>query len=170
MSPTKISYEELEQEFSQQLQKAEHGVLATSEGDYVTAREMMILSDGLKIMCFTSINSRKYKQLQANKNVAFSINNLQIEGIAALTGHPSDTRNAGFIRIFEEKRPKIYEFWRDICLDPNSGLVVIEITPRKITGYKPEGMNTHLDILNIVTEMATRADTNDITQGNYDQY
>ena len=49
MSPTTISYDELKQEFTQQLQKTEHGVLATSDGNYVTAREMMLLSDGIKI-------------------------------------------------------------------------------------------------------------------------
>jgi general stress protein 26 len=171
MSPTTISYDELKEEFSQQLQIAQHGVLATSDRDYVTAREMMILSDGLKIYFFTIKNSRKYNQLQANKNVALSINNLQVEGVATLAGHPSDSRNAGFIRMFEEKRPEVYEFWRGPCLDPNSDLGVIEITPRKITAYKASpDIEPHLDILNVVTETATRADVNDMSQADYDQY
>jgi general stress protein 26 len=170
MSPTTISYDELRQEFSNQIQKAELGVLATSEGDYVTARVMMILSDGLKIMCFTHENTRKFKQMRANKNVALSINNLQIEGIATLKGHTSDSESAGFMKMFEEKYPEAYEVWRGPCLDPNSGLRVIEITPSKITAYKSEGMNTHLDILNVVTKKANRADVNDIFQTNYNLY
>ncbi|GAI79232.1 unnamed protein product, partial [marine sediment metagenome] len=72
MSPTTISYDELKQEFTQQLQKTEHGVLATSDGNYVTAREMMILSDGIKIWCFTGENSRKFKQMQAMKSFSTS--------------------------------------------------------------------------------------------------
>jgi len=171
MSPTTLSYDELKQEFTQQLQKTENGVLATSDGNYVTARGMLILSDGEKIMCFTGENTRKYKQLQANKNVALSINNLQIEGIATLTGHPSNERNAGFIRMFKEKFPKYYEFWGPICENPDSDARVIEIIPSKLTAYKPSpDIGPNLDILNVVTETATRVNLMEMPQTNYDQY
>jgi|GEM_PF-618067 len=171
MSPTKLSYDELKQEFTQQIKKAEHGVLATSDGNYVTAREMMILSDDFKIMCFTGKISRKYKQLQVNKNVALSINNLQIEGIATLTGHPSEKSNAGFIRTFKKKFPKAYEFWGSICEDPNSDAVVIEIIPNKLTAYKASpDSGIHLDILNVVKKTATRVNLLETPQESYDQY
>jgi uncharacterized pyridoxamine 5'-phosphate oxidase family protein len=171
MSPATISYDELKQEFTQQIQKAEHGVLATSEGDRVTAREVLILSDDLKIMCFTAKNMRKYKQMQANKNVALSIYNLQIEGTATLTGHPSDERNREFIRIFKEKLPKHYEFWGPICQNPDSDLGVIVINPDKLTAYKRSpDIGPHLDILNVVTKTATRVNTMEMLQTNYDQF
>ena len=171
MSPTTLSNEELKQEFSQQLQKAEHGVLATSDGNYVTAREMMILSDGTIIWCFTPDNTRKYKQMQANKNVALSINNLQIEGIVTLKGHPLDEENAGFIRMFKEKRPEVYKFWGPMLEDPNSkNTKVLEITPKKITAYKAAGNDSHHTILNIITEIATRVGFAEWTNTDYGQY
>jgi general stress protein 26 len=170
MSPTALSCDELKQEFTQQIQKAEWGFLATAEGNYVTVRQMMILSDGLKIMCFTGKNTRKYKQILANKNVALAINNLQIEGIANLTGHPSDARNAGFMKTFKERFPKVYEYWREQCIDPNSGLVVIEITPGKITAYKASPTGSQVDILNIVTEKATNLSGTELSKTNYDQF
>ncbi len=169
MSPTTISYDELKQEFSQQLQKTGHGVLATSDGNYVTAREMMILSDGVKIWCFTSENSRKFKQMQANKNVALSINNLQIEGIVALKGHPLDDENSGFIRMFKEKRPEVYKNWGPMLEDSNSNERVLEITPTRIAFFHG-GPDLHLDIMNVARETATRVDPLNEPNVNYDQY
>jgi len=167
MSPTTLSYDELKQELVQEVQKHQHGVLATSDGNYVTAREMMVLIDGLTIFCFTASSTRKYKQIQKNNNIALSLNNLQIEGIATLRGHPSEKDNTGFLRMFEEKFPKAYEFWGSICKNPESNFQLIEISPMKITAYKSADGNTFLDILNLITETATRAFLDDI---DYDQY
>ena len=172
MSPTKLSYDELKEEFSQQLQKAQHGVLATSDGDYVTAREMMLLSDGEKIWCFTGNNTRKYKQMEMNKNVALSINNLQIEGTVALKGHPLDEENSGFIRMFKGRHPEVYKFWGPIFEDPNSiNAKVLEITPKKITAYKNLVLNDiHLAILNVVTKIATKVSLEEMPNTDYSQY
>jgi uncharacterized pyridoxamine 5'-phosphate oxidase family protein len=170
MSPTALSYDELKQEFEQQLQKTEHGVLATSKGDVVTAREIMTLSDGLKIKCFTGENSRKYKQIKANKNVALSINNLQIEGTATLTGHPLDARNAGFNTQFKEKFPQAYEFWRPLSENPSSDATVIEIIPNRLSAYKVSpGIGPHYDILNVDTKMATRVTFSEIPPVKYEE-
>jgi general stress protein 26 len=171
MSPTSLSYDDLKQEFSQQLQKTQFGVLATSKGKNVLARQMMVLSDGEKVKCFTGKNTRKYKQIQANDNVALSINNLQIEGIATLTGHPSEARNAGFIKMLKERAPKeVYEFWSRILMDPDTNLVVIEITPRRITAYKASPTGSEMDILNIVTEKATKIHATEMASAEYDRF
>ena len=167
MSPTTLSYNELKEELIKEIQKHQHGVLATSDGNSVTAREMMILVDGLTIFCFTASHTRKYKQMQVNKNVAFSINNLQIEGTVTLRGHPSNKGNAGFLKMFEETYPKSYEFWGPICTNPESNFQLIEISPMKITAYKSADGNTFLDILNLITETATRAYLDDI---DYERY
>jgi general stress protein 26 len=58
---TTLSYIELEQEILQELKKYSIGVLATSEGNNVTARSMMLLADGMKISCFTFTTTRKFR-------------------------------------------------------------------------------------------------------------
>jgi hypothetical protein len=67
---TQLSYDDLKQEMIQELQKYTHGVLATSDGNLVTARQMMLIPNGLTISCLTGNYSRKFKQISANKNVA----------------------------------------------------------------------------------------------------
>lgn len=167
MSPTTLTYNEVKKELLEEIQKHNHGVLATSDGNFVTAREMMILTDGFKMYCFTANHTRKIKQIETNNNVALSINNVQVEGIATLKGHPSDKENAGFMKMFAEKYPQAFEFWRGLLENPDSGFGIIEITPSKLTAYKTVEGNTYLDILNLTTEKATRAYLDDI---DYDQY
>jgi len=171
MSPTALSYDELREEFTQQLQAAQHGVLATSDGDYVAAREMMLLSDGIKIWCFTGNKTRKYKQMEMNKNVALSINNLQIEGTVTLKGHPLDEENSGFIRMFKERHPEAYKFWGTIFENPNfSDARVLEIIPKKLTAYKTANNDIHLAILNVVTEKATKVGLEEMPNTDYSQF
>ena len=57
----KLSYGDLKHEFIQELKKYTIGVLATSHENLVTARSMMLLSEGLTISFFTSNSSRKFK-------------------------------------------------------------------------------------------------------------
>lgn len=168
MSPTPLLYEELKEEFVKQIAKTEFGVLATAAGDFVTAREMMIVSDGLTIWCFTSENTRKFKQMQENKNVALAINNLQIEGIVTLKGAPLDEENAEFLRIFKEKFPKSYEFWIKKSKEPDANGRVVEITPHKITAYKiAADTGPYLAILNIDTKAATKVDLDEMARIDY---
>ena len=72
--PTTLSYEEVKQTVQQQLQQNPIGVLATTEGNNVTARYVMLLSNGLKVSFFTLVTSRKFKQIESNKKVAIVYN------------------------------------------------------------------------------------------------
>lgn len=76
MSPTKLDYEELKQDILQQLEKSRVAVLATAEGDFVTARQMTLISDGLTIYFMTFTFTRKYKQILVNPNVAVAMGNM----------------------------------------------------------------------------------------------
>ena len=160
MSPTPLPYESIKQKVVEQLKNNWHGVLATAEGGHVTAREMLLIFDGLKISCCTSTNSRKYKQMQANKNVSIVVGNIHIDGIATLKGHTSVPENAGFLRAFEASQPKIYEGFRDFCLNPEIPYRVIEIVPKRIGMYygPPDG---HLEVLIIDKQRAFRYDSSD---------
>jgi len=160
MSPISLPYESLKQKVIEQLKKNWHGVLATAEGKHVTAREMMLIHDGLKISCLTGINTRKYKQIQANKNVAIAVDNIQVDGVAILKGHPSEPENAGFIKAFKESQPKIYEVYKDSCHNPEIPFKVIEITPKRIALYYGYP-DRHLEIMIIDEKRAFRYDSSD---------
>lgn len=79
------------------LQEKREIVVATCDKDRVTARTVFFASDGLKIYFVTSKAYTKYKQMQKKPNVALCVDNIQIEGIAHLKGHPSQEENKEII-------------------------------------------------------------------------
>ena len=165
MKQVEIPYAELKQEFIKELSKLgseglyQRGILATSEGDHVTARRMRFVSNGLTLYCFTDRGSRKYKQIMANPNVAVVAGFVQIEGVASLKGHPFDEPE--FIRVYKESLPETYEQWR---AGPNvkreRDMVVIEVVPKRIAllryGDPASGIERGLYLLNVAKEEAYR--------------
>lgn len=151
MSPTELSYEELKQEIIDELKKQPTGALATSDGEDVTNRYMLVLSDELTLYCFTDVDFRKCKQISVNPKVSVAIGSLQIDGTAVIKGRPLDEENARFIEIFKEKLPEIYKVHENLSI-PREAARVIEITPRRIARYN----NGLLDVLNIPKEKAHR--------------
>ena len=110
MSQVEIPFEETKQRMIEEIQKHHQMYLATSMGDYVTVRRMGPVPDGLTIWFQTAVNSRKYEQLIKNSNVALAAgDDLQIEGVASLRGHPMDEKNSDFIKVFKSNRPEMYE-------------------------------------------------------------
>jgi len=169
MSQIELSYEDLKQEMIKEIQKYEFGFLATSEGEYVTAREIRCVPNGLTIYCITDRRSRKYKQIMANPNVAIAYGNhrvpfrgLQIEGVASLKGQPIDEENAEFIKAYQEKQPDAYERSSRRHFQGRPNLSVIEVVPRRIT-LSVQGdtaSETYFDILDTVKEEANRVMVN----------
>ena len=141
MRQIELSYEELKQDFIKELAKLgseglyQRGILATSEGDYITARRMRFVSNGLTVYCYTDRGSRKYKQIMVNPNVAVVAGFVQIEGVASLKGHPLDEPE--FLKVYKETQPNNYETWR---ASPNvhheRDLVLIEVAPNRIAMFR----------------------------------
>ena len=164
MSVVKASYDEMKQEMAEELTKYRIGFLATSEGDNVRAGNMFIVTEGLTIYCFTWLKTRKYKQMEANPNVAFAIGNLQVEGVVSLKGHPQDVPE--FLKAYREKQPAAYErrsktyFARS---DPD--VRVIEITPTRICRYRANNRykipDSLFDVLDVAKGEAYSIETMD---------
>jgi general stress protein 26 len=155
MSPTNLDYGELEQAIIQQLKKTLVGALATAEGDFVTARQMMLISDGLTINFMTTNFTRKYKQILVNPNVAIAMGNIQIEGVASIKGRTSDKENVGFLEAFERLSPETYKNYRDFCQDPETTMHLIQVTPKRIALFT--GLpDSRLDVLNVDEKTAIR--------------
>ena len=152
MSLTELSYEELKQEFIDELKQQRTGVLATSDGEDVTARYMLLFSDGLTLYCFTGKESRKYKQMSVNPKVSVAAGNFQIDGIARLKGHLLDKENDRFIEIHKEQNPEYFKITETVFL-PNQNVRVVEVTPKRIGKWIQGGK---LDLLNIGKAKAYR--------------
>ena len=163
MHQTELPYEEFKQKVINELQKHKTGVLATSDGSTVSAREMVFVYDGPTIYCRSEGLFKKFKQIESNPNVAIAAGNIQIEGIATIKGHPLDDGNSRFIQLYKEQIPQAYEV---ACRDyfPRSDCRLIAITPQKITlyvggppaesvGYSFSG---YFDIINIQRRTAHR--------------
>jgi uncharacterized pyridoxamine 5'-phosphate oxidase family protein len=157
MCPTGLSYDDLKQEVESILRQNRQGVLATAKGDFVTARMVMLLADGLTLYGFSGFTTRKFIQMRANTNVAIGIANLQIEGVATLKGAPLEPENAGFMKLLQEQRPEILQFWGKLFEQPGNGMRVFEIAPRRVGLYRVQNP-PYLDILDIPGKTATRID------------
>ncbi|HEY41803.1 MAG TPA: pyridoxamine 5'-phosphate oxidase family protein [Dehalococcoidia bacterium] len=160
MSQTELSYEELKQEIIEELRQHRTGVLATSDGNNVTARSVLLFSDGLTIYCFTDKDSRKFKQMSVNPNVSVAAGTLQIDGIATLKGHLLDEENVRFIELHKEQNPEYFKITETFFF-PRQSTRVIEITPKRIGKWMHgEGV----DILNISTGKAHKIGWGDLDQ------
>ena len=91
-----ISFNDSKQEYLDAISPSKIMVLATCSGSKVTARSMSCIAIGEKIYFQTDTQFRKYKQITDNKNVALCFDNVQIEGIAKVKGHPMDKENIQF--------------------------------------------------------------------------
>jgi general stress protein 26 len=160
MSQIELSYEELKQGMIKEIQKHELVFLATSERELVTNRMVRLVSNGLSFFFLTNVNSRKYKQIMANQNVAIAVGGLQIEGMASLKGHPQDEENTEFIKAFRESRPEAYEMSLKKGNLQGPVIRLFEIVPRRIALYtsRPSASEpgAYTDILNTVREEAYR--------------
>jgi general stress protein 26 len=72
LSQIELSYEELKLEMIEEIRKHGFMVLATSERKFLTSRTVLCISNGLTIYFATNRNSRKFKQISANPNVALA--------------------------------------------------------------------------------------------------
>jgi len=171
MSQKDIPYEETRQKIQESLHKHSIGVLSTSEGGLVTSREMRLVYDGLAVYCYTSVDSRKFKQIKANPNVAISVSAIQIEGEASILGHPALPKNTKFFELYKGQQPQAFEFSYNEYLaeGKNISVTLISIAPRRATlyvggapaisaGYTAVG---YLDILSIDKQKAYRIGGNE---------
>jgi len=131
MSLLEIPFDEMKQQMIDEIQKHEWAYLATSDGDKIRVGKMRLVSNGLRLWCFTRPVTRKYKHIMGNPKVAFADGNLQVEGIAELEGHPFNEENADFIISYKETQPENYERTSRRGFKRHD-YRVIEITPERI--------------------------------------
>ena len=135
MRQIEVSYDESKERIAQELRKHSRLYLATSEANTVTVRFMGFVSEGIRIWLVTDESSRKCKQIKANPNVGIAIgDDLQIEGVASLKGHPMAEENSHYISLLQELHPEMYDrMSRPGRMLQREGSRVIEVNPRRIS-------------------------------------
>jgi len=126
---TELPFEEKRDEIVEFLGAPENAImaLATSQGDRVLVRMILVVGDGLDVFFFTWRGSRKCEQISANPRVALCKDRVQIEGVAKILGGLFDPANASIRELFEERFPQAIESWRD-----RPGMVLVRITPTSV--------------------------------------
>ncbi len=156
MSEIELSYEELRKQMVKELINHRLLVLATSDGESITARSVRCSPDDLTIYVNTHRNSNKCKQIEVNPKVALADANLQIEAVAQLKGKVLDKENAGYLESFKRVDPERYKIWEDRGHFTNPNTRIIEIKPTKmslyVSGVKPE--DTSIDVLDVTNKKA----------------
>ncbi len=146
-----LDYSTLEQEIIGLLDQSLIMVLATAANDKVTARSMSCINEGLSIFFQTDKNFLKYEQIQANHNVALSVNNIQIEGVATVRGHILEKRNQHILDLYKARHYGSYKAYSHL-----KDNVLIEVVPTLITLWKYEDDSCFRDFLYTESNQARR--------------
>jgi general stress protein 26 len=126
-----------------------HMALATSHGDKVQARMILVANKGLDIYFFTWKHSRKFKQIEKNPRVALCKDTIQIEGTAEILGSLSDKSIGKFTDIIRRKYPDAIERWEE-----RPGMVLLRIKPTlAVTGASSNG-DTYIEYLSLANQRA----------------
>jgi general stress protein 26 len=123
--------------------------LATSAGDRVLARLILVTCEDLDVYFFTWGGSRKCEQIRDNPRVALCKDRVQIEGTAEILGGLFDPANVSIRGLFEERFPETVETWRD-----RPGMVLVKITPISAVLAGEPGEEPHLQFVDLKREIA----------------
>jgi uncharacterized pyridoxamine 5'-phosphate oxidase family protein len=146
-----LVYSELRDEFFSLLGGKRFMVLATSAEDRVTARSMSCVIFDDKILFQTDKAFVKYEQMIKNPSVALCVDNIQIEGIARMKGHPLDESNSDFAEAFKKVHTASFDNYSQMKNE-----VVVEIDPLLVTVWKYEDGRPLRDFLDLKNKKACR--------------
>jgi len=126
-------YNEKLKEFYSNFGFAKKMVLATCKDERVTARTMSVILINEIFYFQTDKTSIKYEQIAANPLVALCLDNMQIEGVATVLGHPLHDDNNLFAITFENSYKGSFDAYSSL-----NNEVLIEVKPNKITLWEYE--------------------------------
>lgn len=136
-----INYTELYNKIKEMLSEETEIVLATSFKGRVTARTIYFIPKDLDIYFITSKAYTKYKQIEKNPNVALCTQDIQLEGVAEILGHPSLNKS---IKEFCNGKNTYFDYYKKYAKYKNS--VLIKVNVAFATLYKGSGTYNYLNI------------------------
>jgi uncharacterized pyridoxamine 5'-phosphate oxidase family protein len=156
MSQIRLPFDELKEEMEKTLLNHRLLVLATVDGEKVTARTVRCVPDGFKVYLATNKNSNKWNQVKVNPNVALAGSNLQVEGVACLKGQVLDDENKPYLECFRRIDPERYNDWEKRGHFTNPLSYIIEVNPTKMSLFSsmPKPEDTYIAVLDIENQKA----------------
>ena len=128
--PKQLPYDDKYNETINFLKSKDSIVVATSDKDKVAARTVYFVMLNSCVYFLTSKAYDKYKQIVKNPNVALCSDNIQIQGVAKVKGHPGLEENKAILKYFLEKCP---EKERNKRYVKHKNTVFIEVEINKIS-------------------------------------
>lgn len=125
-------------------------VLATCEGDHVTARTVSFASSGVDVCFMSFVANTKCEQIRANSNVALCRDNVQIEGTAQVLGPVVAEGNAELANLLRAKYPNDYAGYA-----AHPEMILIRVVPSRIGVYRKEGDEHLVDRLDVESASLT---------------
>ena len=124
-----LDYERKKEEIIKYLESDENDtmVLATSSGNRVLARNVLIFSKGLELYFFTWGHSRKCQQIEENPNIALCKDDMKIEGTAEILGGLTEEKNKEYTDFMRSRNPESIKRW-----EKHPSMVIVRVRPTQI--------------------------------------
>lgn len=126
-----LDYNEEKSKFFKLLGETKIMVLATSNNNKVSARNMSVVVSGESLYFQTDWNFEKCRDIDVNKNIALCVDNIQIEGRVDHIGSILDEEFSDFKRIFKEKHRGSYDAYSKLMENR-----VFRVEINKVSLYK----------------------------------
>ncbi len=120
-------------------------VLATSLDNRVSARIVSFVNDDFTIYFFSWEHNKKIIQLRGNKNVAFNLRKLQIEGEAEVLGRANSEK---FKAIGDLFRAKFSSKWYD-SFSSVKEMVLVKVIPLRIVKFESAHRRFHIQNIDL---------------------
>lgn len=123
-------------------------VLATALADRVSARTVSFVNDEFTIYFLSWVHNKKITQIKGNKNVAFTLQNLQIEAEAEVLGNAFDGNYSAIGELFKSKfSPKWFDSFSKI-----KEMVLVKAVPIRIIRFITQHRRFHLQNIDPVNK------------------
>lgn len=135
------------------LNNAKFVVLATANKEgIVSASQMCVINDGLKVYFQTDSKFEKVKNISENPHVAINFGSTYFKGKASLIGHP--TKNIDYVEKLKVKYPWTYKNYTNL---PSEMLIEVELTECRIWGID-NSKNVHQEETIQVIDLINKTD------------
>lgn len=147
---TELNFDEVKGEKVRFLEQNKHIVLATSLENRVTTRTVRYASEGLTIIFFTLMHSKKVAQIKANPKVALCLNNVNIEGMAKIVSQ-QEKEGKRLAEIIKKKFPSYLEWW--LARTPKL-VVFVKVIPTLIVSWVTRDDEPFMEYLDLQSKKA----------------
>lgn len=125
-----MNFESIEKQILEVLENTPYCAVATADKHgKISADQMCIVNDGMKVYLQTDKTFEKIKNISENPNVALNIGAYSFKGVATILGHP--TTNTKFIEKLKQKHLSTFKEYTNL---PNEVLIQIDLLECKIWG------------------------------------